>query len=65
MITLGTSYEDKVTGFIGVAVSRTEYLYDSTQIGLQATQLCGGKPLSLVYFNEAALVKKDVKEDLF
>lgn len=34
-IRLGAEVEDRVTGFVGIAVSRVEYLTGCTQIGVQ------------------------------
>ena len=65
MITLGLSYEDKITGFVGTAMSRVEYFYGSPRVGLQATKLKDGKPLDWVYFDEEALVKENTKESPF
>jgi len=65
MITLGLSYEDKTTGFVGVAMSRTEYLYGSVRVGLQGTTLKDGKPLDWIYFDEQALVKENTKKSPF
>ena len=54
---LGDRVRDKMTGFEGVAVSRTEYLYGCVSIGVQPTGLTDkdGKPKELEYFDEQRL----------
>jgi len=65
MMILGLNYEDKITGFVGTAMSRVEYLYGSPRVGLQGTTLKDGKPLDWIYFDEQALVKENTKKSPF
>lgn len=52
MITLGNKYKDSVTGYEGLAVSRTEYINGCTQIGLQARIDKDGKVPKIQFFDE-------------
>ena len=57
---LGDKVRDEITGFEGVAVSRTEYLYGCVQIGVQPTGLTeNGKPKELEYFDEQRLTESE------
>ncbi len=63
-IELGKVYRDKITGFQGVAISKTEFLYACERIGLQPQDLKDQKPLDPSYFDiyqlEPVAEKKDV-----
>lgn len=53
---LGDKVRDEMTGFEGIAVSRTEYLFGCVSIGVQPTGLTEkGKPRELEYFDEQRL----------
>ena len=53
---LGSRVRDSITGFAGIAVSRTEYLYGCVQVGVQPVVLTPeGKPEEIVYFDEQRL----------
>jgi len=51
-ITLGKVYKDKITGFTGVAVSRTVFLYSCARVGLQPQEMFEGKTVQAEYFDE-------------
>jgi hypothetical protein len=51
-IKLGSKVKDKYTGFTGIAVSRTEFLYGCTRIGIEPTALHEGKPIESHYYDE-------------
>lgn len=53
MVTLGKYVTDSVTGFKGVAVSRTTYLYGCIRVGVEAANK-DGKPIT-EYFDEQRL----------
>ncbi len=59
MIQLGNRVTDEFTGFEGIAVSRTEYLYGCVSIGVQPTPLAekdgSYTPAAIVYFDEQRL----------
>jgi hypothetical protein len=56
MVKLGSKVKDSMTGFEGVAVSRTEYLYGCVSVGVQPTGLTEkGKSQELEYFDEQRL----------
>ena len=54
---LGEILIDKVTGFKGVAMGRTEYFTDCTHYGLLSQELKDGKPVEWQWFDETRLVK--------
>ena len=67
MFELGEVLKDKVTGFKGVVMGRTEYFTDCTHYGLQSQELKDGKPLGWEWFDETRLervkgAKKITKE---
>ena len=51
MVELGIQYVDSITGFEGVAVSRTEYLYGCVRVGLEGHI----KPGEVFWFDEQRL----------
>lgn len=65
-IKLGDRVRDKVTGFEGIAIGRSTWLYGCERIGIEPTTLDdGGLPIEPVFFDEqrillveAALVPK-------
>lgn len=54
--TLGEEYEDSITGFKGIATSRTTFLYGCVRIGLEGKGT-DGKPDEMV-FDEQRLTSK-------
>ena len=65
MIKLGNKAKDKITGFVGIAVARTEYLTGCTRISLQSPELHDGKPQDWVGFDEDQLeLVEEPKVDL-
>ena len=54
-VILGSIVRDVVTGFTGVAVSRTEWLHGCVRVGVQPRELHEGKPIESSVFDEAAL----------
>jgi hypothetical protein len=52
MIELGAHVRDKITGFEGVVVAKTEYLTGCNRISLQSKELKDGKPLDWQNFDE-------------
>jgi len=52
MIELGKKYRDRVTGFEGVATSRTTYISGCVHVGLQPPVDKDGKIPSVEYFDE-------------
>jgi hypothetical protein len=62
-IKLGQKVRDKVTGFEGTAVARTEWLYGCVRFGVQSDKLKEGAPIELQTFDEGGLeVIKEEKE---
>ena len=56
IINLGDKAKDKVTGFEGIAVARTEWLNGCTRIGLQSDKLKDGLPTDIHTFDEPQLI---------
>ncbi len=54
-IQLGDKVKDRTTGFEGVVVARTDWLYGCTRFGVQSEGLHEGKPLEAEWFDEQAL----------
>jgi hypothetical protein len=52
---LGKKAKDKITGFTGIIVAKTEYLTGCTRYSLQSTELANGKPQDWVGFDEDQL----------
>lgn len=53
MIKLGSKVRDTLTGFDGIAVSRTEWLYGCARIGIEPDKLDkDGAPMKMEYFDE-------------
>lgn len=52
MIKLGSKVTDNITGFSGIATSRTEYLHGCVHIGITPTELKDGKPIEPQWFDE-------------
>jgi hypothetical protein len=61
-VQLGNQARDRITGFVGVATSRTEYLYGCRRIGLMSTELKDGKPQETQFFDDPQLA--DVEEKI-
>lgn len=56
-VTLGKQYTDSITGFVGIAVSRTEFLYGCVRVGLDHKHLGEDKKLlDTAYFDEQRLL---------
>jgi hypothetical protein len=60
-IQLGTIATDSITGFKGVAVVRTEFLFECVRIGLMPKALKDGLPQEKCYFDERQLKEDDKK----
>jgi hypothetical protein len=58
MVKLGDKVTDSITGFSGIAVARTEYLYGCVRITVQPTELRDGKPQDADYFDEQRLAEE-------
>jgi hypothetical protein len=55
MVKLGDRVTDTLTGFSGIATSRTEYLYGCVRIVVEPTELREGKPIDGQIFDEQRL----------
>ncbi len=56
-IILGERYSDPITGFVGIAVAATVYLYGCRRIGLQGPMAADGKIPEWQFFDELQLVE--------
>lgn len=52
---LGSKAKDKITGYIGLIVARTEWLYGCRRYVLQAQEVKDGKPLESLCIDEDAI----------
>lgn len=55
MIKLGDRVKDLVTGFEGIVIGRTEWLYGCTTLGVKSSELKDGKPIESLWFDEQSL----------
>ena len=55
-IALGDIAEDSITGFRGVVIARTEWLYGCNRLTLQPKALREGKPIDTQTFDEPQLI---------
>ena len=62
MVKLGTRVRDSITGFAGIAVCRTEYLYGCVRIGVEPQELQNGKPVESQYFDEQRIEEASTAE---
>lgn len=59
-VVLGNVYRDSITGFQGVAISCTTFLYACKRVGLQPTELKDGKLIDAHYFDIYQLTEVEV-----
>jgi len=62
MVKLGTKVKDSITGFSGIAVCRTEYLYGCVRIGVESEVLQDGKAIEPHWFDEQRLEEASTAE---
>jgi hypothetical protein len=55
MINLGQEVKDRLTGFSGFVMGRTEYLNGCVSIGVMPKELKEGKPQDWIWFDEQRL----------
>lgn len=55
-IELGSAVKEKVTGFKGIVVGKTEWLNGCIRFGVQSPNLHDGKPVDIQWFDQADLV---------
>ncbi len=53
---LGQKVRDSITGYTGIAIGRTEWLYGCVRFTVQADALHDGKPIDSMCFDEEQLV---------
>lgn len=52
---LGDEAKDKITGFSGIIICRSQYLHNCNTYGLRPTELKDGAPGDTVWFDEPQL----------
>lgn len=52
---LGVKVQDSISGFTGITTAITKYLYKNTLILVEPTELCDGKPIEGIWFDEERL----------
>ena len=63
LVTLGEEYRDRITGFVGTATSRTQFLNGCIQVGLEPKMKRGSaKVEEVMYFDEDRLVHIGTKQ---
>lgn len=55
MIRLGDEIRDTITGFSGIAISRTEHLTGASRVCVQPKTMDGAKPAEEYWFDETRL----------
>jgi hypothetical protein len=65
MLNLGDKVRDRVTGYTGIVVARTEWLYGCVRYVVQSQELHDGRPIDNVQFDEECLkvLKADALKD--
>lgn len=54
-IEMGYIVKDIITGFEGVAIGRTDWLYSCSRIGVRSSEIVKGKPIDDQWFDEQQL----------
>lgn len=61
-IKLGSTVKDKITGYKGIAIGRTEWLNGCVRIGIQLQKVDkDGKPVEAQWFDEDQVIVLDQK----
>lgn len=55
MVNLGDKVKDSISGFIGIATGRSEYLYGCVRICVTPAEMKDGKPIDPLWFDEDQL----------
>lgn len=55
MIQLSSKVKDKITGFVGIATARTEFLTGATRIEVSPDAMKDGVPVAAYWFDEERL----------
>jgi hypothetical protein len=61
-VALGAKVKDKVTGYTGIVIGRTEWLYGCFRYTVQSQEMKDGKPVESMGFDEDALDVLDTPE---
>ena len=60
---LGVHVRDRVTGYKGIVIGRTEWLYGCRRYTVQSQEMKDGKPVDSMSFDEDALEVLDAKTE--
>lgn len=52
---LGAEVKERITGYTGMIIARTQWLYNCNTYGVKSHELHEGKPLDAVFFDEPSL----------
>jgi len=55
MIKVGSKVKDSITGFTGIVIARTEWLYGCVRLTVEPIELIQGKPVDAHSFDEQRL----------
>ena len=59
---LGAEVEDLITGYKGIVIARTQWIYNCNTYGVRSTELKDGAPMEDKFFDEPAL--KEIKKQV-
>lgn len=54
-IKMGQKVTEKISGFTGIVIAKTEWVYGCVRFGVQAEGLTDGKPIEAQWFDEGEL----------
>ena len=52
---LGDEVKERITGYSGIVMARTQWLYNCNVYGIKSRELKDGKPLELQHFDEPSI----------
>ena len=61
MICLGDKVKDSITGFSGIVVGITTWLYGCKTVGIQPQELKDGQPIEAKWIDDGRVIKIDDK----
>lgn len=59
-IPLGEKVKDRLSGFSGILIGRSEFLYANDTVLVHSEELLDGKPLGAVWFDSARIQRAEV-----
>mgnify|MGYP001612348269 CR=1 FL=1 len=52
---LGTKVKERITGYTGIIIARSQWIYNCNTYGVKSSELKDGKPMEAVFFDEPSL----------